>query len=131
MAITWLELMDVLDRMPRHLLKQGVELWHYDGNGDYDILPVDEIVSPLNDSGSDEDWGPGGDCHLSLQSYDEERETDKTYTFTFTRAQMRESAAASGHVLTDEQCDTLAGYASMDVVDEDRMGRYLSFGLQD
>ena len=58
-------------------------------------------------------------------------ETDRTYTCTFTRAQMRESAAALGHVLTDEQCDTLAGYASMDVVDEARMGGYLSFGMQD
>ena len=58
-------------------------------------------------------------------------ETDKTYTCTFTRSQMRESAAALGHVLTDEQCDTLAGYAALDVVDEDRMGHYFEFGMQD
>lgn len=71
--MTWLELMDVLDRMPRHLLKDNVELWHYDNDGNYEILPVDEIVSPISDGGSDEDWGPDGDHYLSLQSFDEER----------------------------------------------------------
>ena len=71
--MTWLEIMDMLDKMPRHLLKREAELWHYDDKGNYEILPIDDSVSPLNDSAPDEEWGPGGDCRLSLQSFDGER----------------------------------------------------------
>jgi hypothetical protein len=71
--MTWLELMVVLDKMPRHLLKDNVELWHYDNDGNYETLPVDGIVSPISDGGGYEDWGPDGDAYLSLQSFDEER----------------------------------------------------------
>ncbi len=68
--MTWLELMELLDRMPRHLLKRDAELWHYDDKGNYEVLPVDDVVTPLTDGGSDEDWGPDGDYRLSLQSFD-------------------------------------------------------------
>lgn len=72
--MTWLELMDTLDKMPRHLLKREAELWHYDHEGNYEILPIDNIVSPLNDSDSEsKEWGPGGSYGLSLQSFDDER----------------------------------------------------------
>lgn len=74
--MTWLELMDMLDKMPRHLLKREAELWHYDDEGNYEILPIDDSVSPLNDSAPDEEWGPGGDCRLSLQSFDINRKPD-------------------------------------------------------
>ena len=74
--MTWLELMDMLDKMPRHLLKREAELWHYDHKGNYEILPIDDSVSPLNDSAPDEEWGPGGDCRLSLQSFDIDRKPD-------------------------------------------------------
>ena len=75
--MTWLELMDMLDKMPRHLLKREAELWHYDHKGNYEILPIDNIVSPLNDSDSEsKEWGPGGSYGLSLQSFDDERKPD-------------------------------------------------------
>lgn len=72
--MTWLEIMDVLDKMPRHLLKEDAELWHYDGTGKTEVLPVANLVSPLNDSEPDSDeWKDGGCYHLSLQSFDEGR----------------------------------------------------------
>ena len=71
--MTWLEIMNMLDKMPRHLLKHEAELWHYDDEGNYDVLPVDDIVTPITDGGSDEDWGPDGDYRLSLQSFDVDR----------------------------------------------------------
>ena len=74
--MTWLEIMDMLDKMPRHLLKREAELWHYDDEGNYEILPIDDSVSPLNDSAPDEEWGPGGDCRLSLQSFDVDRKPE-------------------------------------------------------
>ena len=71
--MTWLEIMDMLDKMPRHLLKHEAQLWHYDDKCNYEVLPIDDIVTPITDGGSDEDWGPDGDYRLSLQSFDEER----------------------------------------------------------
>lgn len=74
--MTWLEIMDILDKMPRHLLKRDAELWHYDTDENYKVLPVDDIVTPATDGGSDEDWGPDGDHRLSLQSFDVDRKHD-------------------------------------------------------
>lgn len=81
--MNWLEIMDVLDKMPRHLLKQDAELWHYDADGDTaEILSVDNLVSPLNEPDSRE-WEEGGCFHLTLQSYDkpaaEERPERRTF----------------------------------------------------
>ena len=70
--MTWLEIMDVLDKMPRHLLKEEASLWHYDEQGEYEVLPVHDVVSPLND-GKSKEWEPGGNYHLSLQSFNSER----------------------------------------------------------
>lgn len=67
--MTWLEIMEVLDRMPRHLLNRKAELWHYDDEGNYDVLPVDNVVSPIDDNSEPEQWEPGGDYRLSLQSF--------------------------------------------------------------
>ena len=84
--MTWLEIMDMLDKMPRHLLKREAELWHYDDEGNYEILPIDDSVSPLNDSAPDEEWGPGGDCRLSLQSFDVDRKPElNEYAVTLRR----------------------------------------------
>jgi len=77
--MTWLEIMDVLDKMPRHLLKEEASLWHYDEQGGYEVLPVHDLVSPLND-GESKEWEPGGAFGLSLQSFDEEKpEPKQTY----------------------------------------------------
>lgn len=85
--MTWLEIMEVLDKMPLHLLKKEAELWHYDDEGNYEILPIDDSVSPLNDSASDEEWGPGGDCRLSLQSFDVDRKPElKEYVAIINRS---------------------------------------------
>ena len=74
--MTWLEIMDVLDKMPRHLLKKEANLWHYDEQGKYEVLPVHDLVSPLND-GESKEWEPGGAFGLSLQSFDEEKPKPK------------------------------------------------------
>jgi hypothetical protein len=70
--------MDVLDKMPRHLLKKEACLWHYDKRGGYEVLPVQNVVSPLND-GESKEWEPGGEFGLSLQSFDEEPEPKQTF----------------------------------------------------
>lgn len=81
--MTWLEIMDTLDKMPRHLLKQDAELWHCDANGNAtEVLAVDNLVSPLNEPDSKE-WEEGGCLHLTLQAYDkpaaEERPERRTF----------------------------------------------------
>jgi hypothetical protein len=74
--MTWLDILNVLEEMPIHLLKQESELWHYDDDGSYDVLPIDSIVSPLSEGRDDPDWKKGGAYRLSLQSFDEERKPE-------------------------------------------------------
>ena len=78
--MTWLEIMDVLDNMPLHLLKKEAELWRYDAHGNYEIMPIHNLVNP-NDDGESPEWKKGGAFSLSFQSFEDEPkpETKKKY----------------------------------------------------
>ena len=68
--MTWLEIMDVLDNMPLHLLKKEAELWHYDEDGVViDVLPIQKLINPDDEKG-DYEWRKGGNYSLSFWTFD-------------------------------------------------------------
>ena len=79
--MTWLEIMNILDSMPFHLLKQEAELWRYDTHGNYEIMPIHNLVNP-NDDGESPEWEKDGAFSLSFQSFEDEPEPRKFYVDT-------------------------------------------------
>jgi hypothetical protein len=66
--MTWLEILQVLEKMPYHLLKDDAVLWAYDVNDDIETVPIHHLVNPADDP-NDPNWKKGGDYRLSLQSF--------------------------------------------------------------
>lgn len=82
--MTWLEIMDVLDRMPRHLLKEEAKVWKYDSMGKVEVLSVTNLVSPLSDgeNADDPEWLPDGGYCLSLQAFTEDSKKPELREYT-------------------------------------------------
>lgn len=75
--MTWLEILQVLEKMPYHLLKDDAELWYRDDSGSViDVLPVNHIVNPHDDDASDPEWEKGGTYYLTLESWAEPKPKD-------------------------------------------------------
>ena len=86
--MTWLEIMNILDNMPLHLLKKEAELWHYDCHGSYEVMPVHHLVNPMDD-GENPEWEKGGSFYLSMQSFENEPEPRKFYVDTTMNASVQ------------------------------------------
>lgn len=128
--MTWLELIRELQKCPNELLEQDVRVeWTpWDRKSLENTIPSVDFsqLSVRQDA-----EGPTQAQGIAIVITPNPVETDKEYTVTITRKEIRELAWQQfGRKLSDDQCDSLADYAGTDMLDEDRMAHYFDFDMQ-
>lgn len=127
--ITWLELVQELQKCPQELLEQNIQIrWSSFDKSLKDLIPTIgflDLITPTNPESR------ASNPEIALLIYPNTIETDKEYTFTITRKELRERAWKQfRRKLSDDQCDMLIDYAYDDMIDDARLEHYFGDDLE-